>query len=68
MSFRMQQVIPAGPECVVAAVRFRARSQMSGIQVDQVTGNVVTFRDGRVYRLQAYASLQEGLEAAGVAH
>jgi ketosteroid isomerase-like protein len=61
-----ERVIPTGADTVVAAVHFRGRSRVSGIEVNQMMGNVVSLRDGLVHRLEAHGSLHDGLLAAGV--
>lgn len=51
---------------VVAPVQFEARGRSSGAQVEMDFANVWTFRDGLIVRFQAYLSLEQALEAAGL--
>lgn len=51
---------------VVAVARQRGRSKATGVPVDMDLSHVVTFRDGKQWRVEMYASQEEGLEAVGL--
>jgi ketosteroid isomerase-like protein len=53
-------------DVVVALIRHRGRSKASGVPVEMGLAHLITYRDGKQVRLQAYASQAEGLEAAGL--
>jgi ketosteroid isomerase-like protein len=52
---------------VVAIERFGGRAKLSGVETDQILGNVFTIRDGKIARGREYATRDEALEAAGLA-
>jgi ketosteroid isomerase-like protein len=52
---------------VVAVVRQRGRSKVSGMPVDMSFAQVWTVRDGKETRMEMYADLAEALEAVGLA-
>jgi ketosteroid isomerase-like protein len=51
---------------VLAFGRIRARGRESGLQLDQETGWVVTFRRGRVVKAEGFLSRAEAVQAAGL--
>jgi len=51
---------------VVATMHFQGRGRGSGIEIDQHFYEVYTVRDGKVVRMDEYATLDEALEAAGL--
>jgi ketosteroid isomerase-like protein len=51
---------------VVAFGHIHARGRESGLELDAVTGWVVTVRNGKVLRAEGYLSYVEALEAAGL--
>jgi ketosteroid isomerase-like protein len=55
----------AGDQVVVLG-HVRVRGQKSGVEFDQPMANLVTVRDGRLLRLEFFASPAEALEAAGL--
>jgi 3-oxoadipate enol-lactonase len=55
-----------GGEKVVVPVHFQAKGGSSGAEVELDLGDIFTVRDGLIVRFQAYQSLDEALEAAGV--
>jgi ketosteroid isomerase-like protein len=50
---------------VVAIVRQRGRSKMSGVLADMSMGMVWTFRDGKEARMDLYSDAREALKAVG---
>jgi hypothetical protein len=51
---------------VLVVYRFRARSRGSGAPIDQQLAWIMTIRDGKLSRTEAYSSVHEALEAAGL--
>ena len=51
---------------VVAPVHFEAKGKSSGVDVELDLVDVWTVRGGVIVRFQAYASLEEALEATGI--
>jgi ketosteroid isomerase-like protein len=51
---------------VVVPVRFEAKGRSSGAQVELDFANLYTFRDGLIVKFQAFESLDEAFEAAGI--
>jgi ketosteroid isomerase-like protein len=64
--FEPEQLRDAG-QSVVVALLLTAKGRQTAIPVEQRTGAVWTFRDGKVLRVRAYASWTDALRAAGVA-
>ena len=60
------ELIDAGGDTVVALERFGGRAKRSGVDTDQVIGDVFTIRDGKIVRVREYPSLEAALEAAGL--
>ena len=61
----IEECIASGDE-VVLAVRIFGRGKASGADVDTVTGQVLTLRDGKVVRWRVFDNQAEALEAAGL--
>jgi uncharacterized protein len=51
-------------ERVVAPVTIRARGRTTGIETEQRVALVWELRDGKAYRIEVYATLEEAMEAA----
>ena len=51
---------------VLASLRWWGRGPSSGIQMDVDICALVSFREGKIVRLQLFASEQQALEAAGL--
>ena len=51
---------------VVCVMRQRGRSRAGGVPVDMKFVLLITFRDGKQFRVEVYANPDEGLEAAGL--
>ena len=66
--FRMEPVelIDAGGDTVVAIERYGGRAKLSGVETDQIIGDVVTIRNGKIASGHEYATREEALEAAGL--
>ena len=61
----IEECIASGDD-VVLAVRIKGRGKASGVEVDAITGQVLTLRDGKVVRWKVYADRAGALEAAGL--
>jgi ketosteroid isomerase-like protein len=57
-----EEIIDAG-ERVVAWVRVRARGRQSGVPVTQSVAELCTYRDGLIYRVRDYETVEEALAA-----
>jgi ketosteroid isomerase-like protein len=62
----LQRIVGSG-DCLVAIHRFRARARRTGIEFDQPSAYVYTFRDGKIIRIQGFWDPDEALAAAGLA-
>jgi ketosteroid isomerase-like protein len=62
----VEEVIPAGPERLIAVERIQALARGSGVQFDQPLFVVEEFRDGKALRMRSYLSRKEALEAVGL--
>ena len=60
------EIIDAGGETVVIAIRISGRGRGSGIAVDADWFHVVTERDNKAVRIEWHRSRDEALEAAGL--
>ena len=63
--FEAERTWDAG-ESVVVALRLTARGKQTAIEVEQRTAGVWTVRNGRVFRIRAYATVPEALAAVGL--
>ena len=61
-----EEFIDAG-DCVVVALRVKARGKGSGVEVDARSYQVHTLRDGKLVRMDEYMDRDEALAAAGIA-
>ena len=61
----VEEWVDAGDQ-VVAMVRSYGRGRRSGVPVDMLEAHLWTIRDGRLRRLQTFATKAEALEAAGL--
>ena len=66
--FRMElvELIDAAENAVVALERFGGRAKLSGVETDQLIGDVFTIRDGKISRGREYLTPQQALESAGL--
>jgi len=65
MTNELQRIVGSG-DCLVAIHRFRARARHTGIEFDQPSAYVYTFRDGKIIRIQGFWNPGEALAAAGL--
>jgi ketosteroid isomerase-like protein len=65
LSFDIEEVFDAGDQ-VVTIARQRAKGKHGGPEVEMRVGQVWTFRDGLIARMEMYADRNEALEAAGL--
>ena len=61
----LEEVIGHGDRVFVTA-RFHARGRASGVEVETRLYEVYTVRDGKVLRIDEYATRDEAIEAAGL--
>src|SRR4051794_14338724 len=59
-------VLDAGNDRVVARMRREARGKASGVSVEYSYWIVVTFRNGKAFRIQWFEDRKEALEAVGL--
>jgi uncharacterized protein len=62
----MMELIDAGEDTVVARERFAGHAKLSGVETEQIMGDVFTIRDGKIARGREYANLEQALEVAGL--
>ena len=55
-----------GESQAVAVIRATGRARASGVPLDSCTGNVLTRRDGKGWRNEAYSDPREAFKAAGL--
>ena len=60
------EVIDAGGEQIVAALRNSGRAKLSGVETDLTFAVVNTIRDGKIVRGREYWTKEQALEAAGL--
>ena len=65
MTNELQRIVGSG-DCLVAIHRFRARARYTGIEFDQPSAYVYTFRDGKIIRIQGFWDPEDALVAAGL--
>ena len=61
-----EEVIDAGPDTVLATMRFRATGKHSGAPIEARLGVVFVLSDGKLLRGHTYQSRDEALEAVGL--
>ena len=64
--FEPVELIDAGADTVVAVERFGGRAKLSGVETDQIIGDVITIRNGKIARGHEYPTREQALEAAGL--
>ena len=64
---QVEDCLDAGGSVVVVIVNQRGRSKATGIPVDMRFAQLWWLRDGLAFRMQMYASVDEALQAAGLA-
>lgn len=65
MNSAVEEWIDAGDQ-VIAMIRLYGRGKRSGVSVDDLQAHLWTVRDGRLSRLQVFATRADALEAAGL--
>jgi ketosteroid isomerase-like protein len=65
-SFRVERLIDAGENRVVALTHQSGTGKGSRVPVDLHHGGVFELEDGRITRLRIYGTTKEALEAAGL--
>jgi ketosteroid isomerase-like protein len=65
IDFRTEELIDAGDQ-VFAWIRFSGKGITSGAPVEMEQAQILTFRDGKVVRVEEYFDRAEALEAAGL--
>jgi ketosteroid isomerase-like protein len=66
MRVEIEEITDAGGDRLVVVVRVTGRGKGSGATVQQRNGQVWTFVDGKVARIDSYMNRTEALEAAGL--
>ena len=66
MRIEVEEVTEAGDDRLVVVLRVSGRGKGSGVNVEQHNGQVWTFVDGKVARIDSYMNRAEALEAAGL--
>ena len=64
MTFRLDEARAIDKERVLLATTFVGRGRRGGVEVEQRQGLIVTVRDGRVVRTEAYNSVDEAKAAS----
>jgi ketosteroid isomerase-like protein len=64
VSFEAHEIRAVG-DLVVVAATLRARGRTTGIETEQSVALVWEVRDGRAFRVEAFATLEEAMAAAG---
>ena len=65
MQVEIEEIDEVGDRCSSRSTS-AARGSGSGIEIEMTTFNVYTFQDGKVTRMQFFASREPALEAAGL--
>jgi ketosteroid isomerase-like protein len=65
LTFRLDQLVALDEDRVLVASSFMGRSKRGGVPIEQVQGLVVSVRDGKVVRTEAYSSVDEALASVG---
>ncbi len=65
MTSELQRTVGSG-DCLVTIHRFRARARHTGIEFDQPSAYIYTFRDGKIIRIQGFWDPAEALATAGL--
>jgi ketosteroid isomerase-like protein len=65
-TMELLKLVDAGGNTVVALERFGGRAKRSGVETDQVIGDVFTIRGGRIATGREYATLEQALNVAGL--
>jgi ketosteroid isomerase-like protein len=61
------EYIAVGDDRVIVGLRYYARGASSDLPLEAPAGQIYALKDGRIVSLETYRSLEEALEAAGLA-
>lgn len=59
LTFRLQEATEVDDNRVLLATTFSGRGKRTGVPIEQLQGLVVTVRDGRVVRTEAFSTVDE---------
>jgi ketosteroid isomerase-like protein len=65
-TMELMELSDAGEDTVVAVERFGGRAKRSGVETDQLLGDLFTIRDGKIASCREYATREQALQAAGL--
>jgi ketosteroid isomerase-like protein len=66
LDYGAEEITDLGQDRVLVVLRVKGRGEFSKIGVDYRFATVMTFRDGKVVRMDRYGDRAEALEAAGL--
>ena len=66
VTWQLEEITEAGEDRLVVVVRVTGRGTGSGANVEQRNGQVWTFGDGKIARVDSYMGRTEAFEAAGL--
>jgi ketosteroid isomerase-like protein len=66
MHVEIEEISEAGEDRLLVVSRVTGRGKGSGVKVEQRNGQVWTFVDGKIARIDSYMNRAEALEAAGL--
>jgi ketosteroid isomerase-like protein len=66
LRFEVTEIIDAGGDQVIAFQRVLGTGIKSGVQIDREVSTLLTLVNGKIVRLQGFATRPEALEAAGL--
>ena len=66
MRIEIEEITDVGEDRLVVALRVSGRGKGSGVNVEQRNGQVWTFVDGKIARIDSFMNRAEALEAVGL--
>jgi ketosteroid isomerase-like protein len=66
VTFRLHEAVEIDDSRVLLAATFQGRGKRAGVPIEQLQGFVVTVRDGKVVRTEAYSTVDEARAAGGL--
>ena len=66
LKFQLEAAVGVDDERVLVAARFTARGKRGGVRIEELQGLVMTVREGRVVRTEAFNTVEEAVAAACV--
>lgn len=66
LAFELEGAARIDAERVLVAARFSGRGKRGGVRIEEVQGQVMTVRDGRVVRTEAFSTVDEAIAATCV--